>query len=181
VYDPDVRIAARHHHLFTVATALALLAVLGAVAGCKGVGKMVGGTGCGSDETANEDPPFCYRIPEGMKPRGEPIRREGHYQIGFVGDAGKVSFLARDLSTFDTTWRALQSNAARAKASDAREEELDGGATRVLTYTTPEKSPRAIVSVLRKGKTHLLECEAEAPKDKGVDALLAACKALHQP
>lgn len=168
----------RHAHLVALG---ALVAFLGAAAGCKGASKLVGGSGCGTGETANEDPPFCYRVPEGMTPRGEPIRREGHFQIGFTGDAGKVSFLARDLATFDSTWKALQANAARAKASDAREEELDGGATRVLTYTTPEKSPRSIVSLLRKGKTHLLECEAEAPKDKGIDPLLAACKALHQP
>lgn len=179
MYDRLVPTGARRRaHLFAVGT---LVAVLGVAAGCKRAGKMIGVSGCGEGETANEDPPFCYRVPDGMKPRGEPIRREGHYQIGFAGHAGKVSFLARDLSTFDATWKALQANAARAKATDAKEEELDGGATRVLTYTTPEKSPRSIVSVLRKGKTHLLECEAEAPKETGIGPLLGVCQAVHQP
>ncbi len=162
---------------------VALACAFAAISGCKGEAKkLLGSSPCASGETANEDPPFCYRVPAGMTQKGDPIRRTGHFQIGYQGDGGaKVSFLARDLGTFDSTWKALQANAAGSKASDAKEEELDGGKARVLTYSTPGKGSRSIISVVRKGTTHVLECEAEATKGTSIDELLAACKAMSQP
>jgi hypothetical protein len=160
------------------AVSLSVLAVA-----CKGSAKeLLAGAGCKSGETANDDPPLCYRVPSGMKAKGEPIRRPGHFQIAFAGDgAAKISFLARDAATFDSTWKALQGNAARSKATDAKEEKLDDGKTLVLTYTTPEAEPRSILSVVRAGKTRTLECEVEAPKGSITDDIVAACKGIHEP
>lgn len=156
--------------------------VVVALAACKGGTDVLGKGGpCAAGETANADPPLCYRVPAGMKQKGDPIRRAGHFQIGFEGEPGvKVSFLARD-GALDATWKSLQANAANSKASDVREQVEDGGKTRILTYTTPEAKPRSILSLVRVGKTHTIECEVEAPKGAATDDLVTACKALHQP
>jgi hypothetical protein len=165
------------------ARVLAAVAAVALVPACKGSAKdLLKGGGCASDETRNDDPPFCYRVPAGMKQKGDPIRRTGHFQIGFEGEPRvKLSFLARDAAAFDSTWKALQANATRSKAADAKEEKLDDGKTLVLTYTTPEAEPRSILSVVRAGKSRTLECEAESPKGAPMGELLAVCKAIHEP
>ncbi len=169
----------RARHLIAVAA----LGLATCVVACKGGAKgLLGGSTCASGETANEDPPLCYRVPAGMTQKGDPIRRADHFQIGYQGEGGlKVTFLSRAPGSFDSTWKALQANARNSKASDAKEEELDGGKTRVLTYTTPGKDARSILSLVRTGPTRVLECEAEGPKGAPMDEVLAACKAIHEP
>jgi hypothetical protein len=155
------------------------LAALLSLTACKRLG--VGG-GCGSGETANADPPFCYKVPAGFTARGEPSRRAGWFSIGYA-DANKarVDFIARDLAGFDSAWKGLQSNPKNAKATDAKEEDIAGGKGKLLTYTTPEKDPRVVISVLVRGTKSTLECEAEYKTSAPRPDLLDVCKAIHEP
>ena len=61
------------------------------------------------------------------------------------------------------------------------EEEIAGGKGKILTYTTPEKDPRFVVSAMIRGSKNTLECEAEyrmsAPRPEVVDA----CKSIREP
>jgi hypothetical protein len=158
--------------------ALAALAV-GFVVACK---RAAQSDGCGSGETANPDPPFCYKVPNGFKQRGETAKRAGWFSIAFA-DEGKarVDFIVRDLDGFDGRWKALQNNAKGAKATDAKEAEFAEGKGRILTYTTPEKDPKFIVSTMRRGTKHSIECQAEYRTSTPRLDLIDTCKALHAP
>jgi hypothetical protein len=148
-----------------------------ALTGCK---KLAGA--CGAGETANSDPPFCYKVPTGFMQRGEPAKRAGWFSISY-GDEGKakITFIARDLATFDSAWKGLQSNAKSAKASDAKEEEFAGGKGKLLTYSTPEKDPKFIISALVRGTKNCVECEAEYRGSGPKPELLEICKSIHEP
>jgi hypothetical protein len=171
------------------------------IGGCKGSGAGKSGAGtsggaaegstkpaaaaaapaCRPGETRNDAPAFCYRLVAGMKRKGDPIVKKGRYQLQHEGDGGaKLSVIAWDRDAFDATWKALQSNAEGSKATDVKEVAVDANA-KLLTYTTPGTDARHIVSFVKRGTKLTLECEAEVPKGSPVDALIAACKEVHDP
>lgn len=159
----------------------ALLIALVALASCKKLTGTDGGS-CGKGETANADPPFCYKVPSGFTQRGEPARRAGWFSIAYGDEGkGKVSFIARDLASFDSTWKGLQGNPKGARATDAKEEDFADGKGKILTYSTPEKDPKHIVSVVLLGAKNTLECEAEYRASAPLPELLEACKSIHEP
>ena len=165
----------RHTHTPWIAALLAALAV----AGCKPGGSK---GACGSGETANADPAFCYKLPAGFAARGEPVARKGWFNIAYSGDdKASVNFIALGPDGFDARWKELQGNSKSAKATDAKEEEFAGGKGKILTYTTPEKEPRFIVSAVYRGAKSVLGCEAEYRVSAPKPALVDACKSIHEP
>jgi hypothetical protein len=96
-------------------------------------------------------------------------------------DKATLHFIARDGDVFDRTWKALQGNAASSKSTDAKEEEFAGGKAKILTYTTPEKEPRFVISVVYRGAKHTLECETEYKVSSPRPELLDACKSIREP
>lgn len=137
---------------------------------------------CAAGETAGEANAFCYKVPGGFSPRGEPIKRQGWVGVAYASeDRAAVTFILRDLGGFDSAWKALQGNSTSSRATDVKEEEIAGGKGKILTYTTPEKDPRVVISVMLRGAKNALECEAEyhvsAPKPELVDA----CKSIREP
>ena len=159
------------------ATALALAFV--AVVGCKR--SATSGGACGSGETANVDPPMCYKIPAGFAARGEAKKRAGWFSIAYGDEKSHVEFIARDLDSFDGTWKALQNNPKGAKATDAKEEDFAGGKGKLLTYTTPEKDPKHVISAVLRGAKNAIECEADYRDSAPKPELLQICKAIHEP
>lgn len=139
--------------------------------------------GCPAGETPSETPPrFCYKVPEGFKQRGEPLKREGWQDTTYVNEEkAAIHFIVRDKDGFDKAWKALQGNAANSKAADAKEEEFAGGKGKILTYTTPEKDPRTMISVMLRGEKNTIECEAEYRASAPKPELLDACKSIHEP
>lgn len=137
---------------------------------------------CGAGETANASPPFCFKLPAGFSPRGEPVKRQGWVDFAFSSeDKSTIHFIVRDLDSFDRTWKALTGNAAASKAADVKEEEFAGGKGKILTYTTPEKDPRFVISALYRGAKNVLECETEYRMSAPRPELLDACKSLREP
>jgi hypothetical protein len=159
----------------------ALLIASLALAGCKKLG-VGGGGGCGNGETADADKSVCFKVPAGFTPKGDPIKRASWSSVAY-GDDGKakVSFIVRDLATFDSTWKALQGNPKNAKATDAKEEDFAGGNGKLLTYSTAEKDPKHIVSVVIRGAKHVIECEAEYRASAAKPELIDICKSIHEP
>jgi hypothetical protein len=138
---------------------------------------------CAAGETASETPPrFCYKVPEGFKPKGEPLKREGWQDTTYTSeDKAAIHFIVRDLDSFDRAWKALQGNAASSKASDVKEEEFADGKGKILTYTTPEKDPRSMISVMLRGAKNTIECEAEYRASAPKPELLDACRSIREP
>lgn len=123
-----------------------------------------------------------YTVPSGFKQKGEPLKREGWVDVAYASeDKAQIHFIVRDADSFDRTWKALVGNATSSKAPDIKEEDLPGGKGKILTYTTPEKDPRFVVSTMIRGAKNVFECEAEyrmsAPKPEVVDA----CKTIREP
>lgn len=157
----------------------ALLLTLLALSSCK---KLSGEGSCGKGETTNADPSFCYKVPSGFTQRGEPAKRAGWFNIAYADEGkGKVSYIVRDLAAFDSTWKGLQANPKGARATDAKEEDFAGGKGKILTYSTPEKDPKHVISVVVQGAKNTLECEAEYRASAPVPDLLDACKSIHEP
>ena|SRR5258706_7137092 len=136
---------------------------------------------CGAGETANDDPPLCYKVPAGFKASGDAVKREGWFSAAYASDKASVSFIARDSSGYEAQWKSLEANSRASKAADVKTEDVAGGKGKLITYTTPEKDARAIISVLVHGAKSTIECEAEyhvaAPKPE----LLEVCKSIHEP
>jgi hypothetical protein len=168
---------------------LAMVCALALVCGaCKPQGSGSGsGPGsapasCGAGETANASPPFCFKLPGGFKPHGEPLQREGFFSIGFASDdKASIHFNVRELDKFDSSWKALLGNAASSKAADVKEADFADGKGKILTYTTPEKDPRFMISVMLRGAKDALECEAEYRVSSPKPELVDACKSMREP
>lgn len=137
---------------------------------------------CGEAQDGGEPAPFCYTLPNGFSPRGEPLKRKGWVASTFASeDKAQVTFIARDLDGADKAWKALQGNAAASKAADVKEEEFAGGKGKILTFTTPEKEPRVVISAMLRGVKNAIECEAEYRVSSPKPELLDACKSIREP
>jgi len=155
------------------------LASLSCLEGCK---KSPTSGACGAGETANADPAICYKVPKGFTQRGDPLKRPGRFSIAYADEGkAKVDFVVSDLDGFDARWKGLQANPKGAKATDAKEEDFAGGKGKLLTYTTPEKEPRFVISALVRGAKKTLECEAEYRTSAPKPELLEICKSIHEP
>jgi hypothetical protein len=138
---------------------------------------------CAAGATANENPPFCYVVPAGMKRTVDPIKQKGRYQLIFkdAANGSVLSFIAWDHGAFDATWKALQANAAASKATDVKKEDLDGGKAKLLTYTAPGTNGRSIASYVVQGAKQTLECEVDIDKHLPTDKLIEVCKQMREP